>query len=209
MQRAQKLRLTGLAGVALLALVVPLGVAMAGPAGRPAPGAQSGKAVTSENSPSVETGIPADSGVNQGKSPAHGVGSTSPGSARTGLGLRRFPGRTARCGPELTVPRGIEAQTCVLGQAGRTRARTYYRNRSGHPLRAALTLLRPDGGSVQVHCAVPAADVPGVCETPAGPTLHAGGLPYDAVAEVSDAAGERLLLRSGSNSPMEGSGSDH
>ena len=209
MQRAQKLRLTGLAGAALLALVVPLGVAMAGPAGRPAPGAQSGKALTSENSPSTETGIPVDSGVNQDKGPAHGVGSRSSSSARTGLALRRFPGRTAHCGPELTVPRGIEAQTCVLGQSGRTRARTYYRNRTGTALRAALTLLRPDGESVQVHCAVPADDVPGVCETPAGPTLHAGGLPYAAVAEVSDAAGERLLLRSGSNAPMDASGSDH
>ncbi|RXS77802.1 hypothetical protein EST92_20705 [Streptomyces sp. TM32] len=200
--------MTGLAGAAVLALLVPLGVAMAGPAGRPAPGARSGAAFTSENSPSTETGNAVDSGLNQGKSPVRGVGSPSSGSARTGLAAGRFPGRTARCGPELTVPRGIEAQTCVLGQAGRTRARTYYRNRTGAALRAALTLLRPDGGSVQVNCAVPAADVPGVCETPAAPTLHAGGLPYAAVAEVSDAAGERLLLRSGSNSPMEDSGSD-
>ncbi|MBM4794622.1 hypothetical protein HXP44_21795 [Streptomyces sioyaensis] len=208
MQRAQKLRLTGLAGAAVLALVVPLGVATAGPAGHPVPGARSGTAFTSENSPSIETENTVDSGLNQGKSPARGVGSPSSSSARTGLAPGRFPGHTARCGPELTVPRGIEAQTCVLGQAGRTRARTYYRNRTGDALRAALTLLRPDGGSVQVNCAVPAGDVPGVCETPAAPTQHAGGLPYAAVAEVSDAAGERLLLRSGSNSPMEDSGSD-
>lgn len=209
MQRAQKLRLTGLAGIAVLAIVVPLGAAMAGPAHRAAPGAQSGKAAKAENSSSVETGKTGDSGVNPGKSPAHGSGSGSVSGTRSGPGPGRLPGRTARCGPELTVPQGIEAQTCVLAQAGRTRARTYYRNRTGNPLRAALTLLRPDGGAVQVNCAVPAAGVPGMCETPAGPTVHAGGLPYAAVAEVSDAAGERLLLRSGSNSPLQSGGSDH
>lgn len=208
MQRAQKLRLTGLAGIAVLAIVVPLGAAMAGPAHRVAPGTQPGTAAKAENSSSVETVNTAESGSNPGKSSATGTGSGSVSGPRTGPGSGRPPVRTARCGPELTVPQGIEAQTCVLARAGRTRARTYYRNRTGHPLHAALTLLRPDGGAVQVNCAVPAAGVPGMCETPAGPTVHAGGLPYAAVAEVSDAAGERLLLRSGSNSPLGSGGSE-
>lgn len=38
MQRAQKIRMIGLAGTALLALAVPLGAAMAGPAGHLVPG---------------------------------------------------------------------------------------------------------------------------------------------------------------------------
>ncbi|MFE2226213.1 hypothetical protein [Streptomyces kronopolitis] len=204
MQRAQKLRLTGLAGLAVVAIVVPLGAATAGPAHRVTPGAQPGAAAKAENSSSVETGNAAESGADPGRSPAPGADSGT--GHRPGPGL--FPGRTARCGPELTVPQGIEAQTCVLSRAGRTRARTYYRNRTGRPLRAALTLLRPDGGAVQVNCAVPAAGAPGMCETPAGPTVHAGGLPYAAVAEVSDAAGERLLLRSGSNSPLRSGSSE-
>ncbi|MFF3743579.1 hypothetical protein ACWDFH_14085 [Streptomyces kronopolitis] len=205
MQRAQKLRLTGLAGLAVLAIVVPLGAATAGPAHRVTPGAQPGAAAKAENSSSVETVSTAESGADPDRAPAPG---TDSGTVRPGPGPDRFPGRTARCGPELTVPQGIEAQTCVLSRAGRTRARTYYRNRTGRPLRAALTLLRPDGGAVQVNCAVPVAGAPGMCETPAGPTVHAGGLPYAAVAEVSDAAGERLLLRSGSNSPLRSGGSE-
>ncbi|WP_433857352.1 hypothetical protein [Streptomyces kronopolitis] len=205
MQRAQKLRLTGLAGVAVLALAVPLGAAMAGPAYRAAPGTQPGTAAKAENSSSDDMVDTAESGSDPGTSPAAGAGSGSASGPRTGPG--RLPGHTVRCGPELTAPQGIEAQTCVLSRAGRTRARTYYRNRTGRPLRAALTLLRPDGGAVQANCAVPAAGAPGMCETPAGPTVHAGGLPYAAVAEVSDVAGERLLLRSGSNSPLRSGGS--
>ncbi|GGN39165.1 hypothetical protein GCM10012285_15960 [Streptomyces kronopolitis] len=205
MQRAQKLRLTGLAGLAVLAIVVPLGAATAGPAHRVTPGAQLGAAAKAENSSSAETGNAAESGADPDRAPA--LRTDSGTGHRPGPGPDRFPGRTARCGPELTVPQGIEAQTCVLSRAGRTRARTYYRNRTGRPLRAALTLLRPDGGAVQVNCAVPAAGAPGMCETPAGPTVHAGGLRYAAVAEVSDAAGERLLLRSGSNSPLRSGGS--
>ncbi|GLW17094.1 hypothetical protein Stsp01_38370 [Streptomyces sp. NBRC 13847] len=212
MQRAQKLRLTGLAGLAVLAIVVPLGAATAGPAHRVTPGTQPGAAAKAENSSSVETGNTAESGADPDRAPALAPAPAPAPGTDSGTGHRpgpgRFPGRTARCGPELTVPQGIEAQTCVLSRAGRTRARTYYRNRTGRPLRAALTLLRPDGGAVQVNCAVPAAGAPGMCETPAGPTVHAGGLPYAAVAEVSDAAGERLLLRSGSNSPLRSGSSE-
>lgn len=72
-----------------------------------------------------------------------------------------------------------------------------------------LTLLRPDGRTVQVNCEVAAGGAPGVCETPATPTVHRSRPRYAAVAEIADAAGERLLLRSGSNSSAAGSGSEH
>ena len=46
------------------------------------------------------------------------------------LGLGTRP-TVARCGPELSSPDGIEAQTCVLTQERDTWARTYYRNATG------------------------------------------------------------------------------
>ncbi|MFD8543477.1 hypothetical protein [Streptomyces sp. NPDC059649] len=275
MQRAQKLRMTGLAGVAALAVAVPLGAAMAGPAEpllphRPPAAPRAGQGMrTTENHPMVgryaagERGARAGNngaevgsngantgeigtkvrktagrnaggtaGRNAGKSGAQvGKGAAAAGlsdgsaaapagspaglSAGTldgsldSLGLPLLSGRTTHCGPELASGRGIEAQTCVLTESGRTWARTYYRNITGGPLRAVLTLLRPDGRSVQVNCEVPAADVPGVCETPAGRTVRtgAGRTGYAAVAEFADPAGERLLLRSGSNSATDGRGS--
>ncbi|MCW7986112.1 hypothetical protein XF35_12680 [Streptomyces platensis subsp. clarensis] len=203
MQRAQKIRMTGLAGVAVLAGVVPLGAAMAGPADLTA----SGAAATSENSSAAKRGIRPSSGSKSGKSPVTVGARTSTGSP-TGPGLPPPSGRTSRCGPQLAAPGRIEAQTCVLAEDGLTWGRTYYRNLTGAPLRAALTLMRPDGTTVQVHCEVAASGVPGMCETPTGATVRGGG-PYGAVAEFSDVAGERLLLRSGSNSPAGGSGSDH
>ncbi|MFH9420172.1 hypothetical protein [Streptomyces sp. NPDC017529] len=102
----------------------------------------------------------------------------------------------------------MEAQTCVLSEGGRTWGRTYYRNTSGEPLYAVLTLMRPDGRTVQAHCAVPAGDEPGTCETPRQATAGGRQAPYTAVAEVADARGERLLLRSGSNAAPDASGSD-
>ncbi|MEV4921942.1 hypothetical protein [Streptomyces roseoverticillatus] len=122
---------------------------------------------------------------------------------------------TARCGPELTSPEGVEAQTCVLEQGNETWARTYYRNATGVPLRAVLTLMGPDGRTVQVHCRTTASDDPDGCETPRARTVRGveaaraearGEDPYTAVAEIaSDGASEdgKLLLRSGSNSPEE------
>ncbi|MEE4420870.1 hypothetical protein [Streptomyces bugieae] len=242
MQRAQKLRMTGLAGVAALAVAVPLGAAMAGPAEpllphRRAAGARLGQGTrTAENRPLLGRDMAGESGSKTGKS---GIGTAgkkgaamreigaaadkvaaaarshrparSPAGFRAGapdgplddLGLPLLSGRIIHCGPELASGRGIEAQTCVLTESGRTWARTYYRNVTGGALRAVLTLLRPDGRSVQVNCEVPAADVPGVCETPAGRTVRAGRTGYTAVAEFSDTAGERLLLRSGSNSAAD------
>ncbi|MFI9050646.1 hypothetical protein [Streptomyces sp. NPDC053427] len=228
MQRAPKIRLLSLAGTAVLAVVVPLAAATAGPAdtatwvddaltgsgARLAAAAGSAPENTHgskrENRPGSR---PDGARDNKAEKPADKAENGRSGRAfrgpLAGLGLPLLSGgdRTVRCGPELGSPRGIEAQTCVLAEKGLTWARTYYRNATGDPLRAVLTLLRPDGRSVQVHCEVPAAGVPGVCETPIGATRHRGRLRYDAVAEVSDAAGERLLLRSGANSAPEGEAS--
>ncbi|MEV0602317.1 hypothetical protein AB0I82_23865 [Streptomyces sp. NPDC050315] len=123
-----------------------------------------------------------------------------------GLGADAGNGRAARCGPELSSPHGIRAQTCVVSEGGRTRGVLYYRNTSGGPLRAALTLMRPDGRTVQTHCALSAADEPGTCATPSGATVR-GRAPYAAVAEVADVRSDRLLLRAGSNSAPPGAGS--
>lgn len=113
-----------------------------------------------------------------------------------GLGLAT----AARCGPELTSPDGIEAQTCVLTQGEETWARTYYRNATGRELSSVLSLMAPGGRTVRMHCAVGAHDEPGACETPRERTRGGTGA-YTAVAEFAapDGSGP-LLLRSGSNS---------
>ncbi|WP_329328015.1 hypothetical protein [Streptomyces luteogriseus] len=106
-----------------------------------------------------------------------------------------------RCGPELSSPDGIEAQTCVVTQGAQTWARTYYRNATGEALDVVLSLMGPYDRNVRMTCAVKAEDEPGTCETPREP---ARGNPaaYTAVAEVAERGGRGpLLLRSGSNSP--------
>ncbi|WP_037837824.1 hypothetical protein [Streptomyces sp. NRRL S-337] len=248
MQRAQKLRMTGLAGVAVLAVAVPLGAATAGPAApllphRRAAALRAGQGTrTAENHPLLAGDKAGKSGTEarrngakpgeivtkagerdakaggRGAKAVKGAGAAasrrpagSPAGSPDGLlggplddlGLPLLSGRITHCGPELGSGRGVEAQTCVLTERGRTWARTYYRNVTGGALRAVLTLLRPDGRSSQVNCEVPAADAPGVCETPAGRTVRGDRTGYAAVAEFTDAAGERLLLRSGSNSAAD------
>ncbi|MFI9029806.1 hypothetical protein [Streptomyces sp. NPDC053560] len=89
---------------------------------------------------------------------------------------------------------------------GHTKAVLYYRNTSGAPLRAVLTLMRPDGRTVQMHCTLPATGEPGSCGTPSAATVR-GDAPYSAVAEIADVRGDRLLLRAGSNSAPPGAGS--
>lgn len=110
------------------------------------------------------------------------------------------------CGPEVSSPHGVEAQTCVLVAEGRTWGRSYYRNTSGRALDAVLTVMGPAGRTVQIRCAVGPGDEPGLCETP---REESAGDPesYSAVAEfaVPDDEGQ-LLLRSGSNSPAPGDG---
>ncbi|CAM5631322.1 Secreted protein OS=Streptomyces alboniger OX=132473 GN=CP975_17250 PE=4 SV=1 [Streptomyces alboniger] len=109
------------------------------------------------------------------------------------------PADASRCGPELSSPDGVEAQTCVLTQDLETWARTYYRNVTGEELAAVLTMMGPGARTVRMHCAVGAGDEPGVCETPrersAGETAA-----YSAVAEFAAGESGALLLRSGSNS---------
>jgi hypothetical protein len=106
-----------------------------------------------------------------------------------------------RCGPEVSSPDGIEAQTCVVTQGVQTWARTYYRNATGEALDAVLTLMEPGARTVRMTCVVGAEDEPRTCETPREPTR--GNLAaYTAVAEFARRAGQGpLLLRSGSNSP--------
>ncbi|MFB9738035.1 hypothetical protein ACFQE4_15405 [Streptomyces thermocoprophilus] len=106
----------------------------------------------------------------------------------------------ARCGPELTSPDGVEAQTCVLTQGADTWARTYHRNATGRALETVLSLMGPKGRTVQVRCAVGAGDDPEVCDTPREP-VRGGPDDYTAVAEFAEAGEDGpLLLRVGSNS---------
>ncbi|MFI1681528.1 hypothetical protein [Streptomyces sp. NPDC020607] len=107
----------------------------------------------------------------------------------------------SRCGPELSSPDGIEAQTCVLTLGHDTWARTYYRNATGDELTAALTLMGPGGRTVQMHCEVEAGDEPAACETPRERSAGAAAA-YSAVAEYAAGETDGLLLRSGSNSPQ-------
>ncbi|MFF4950593.1 hypothetical protein [Streptomyces chattanoogensis] len=215
MQRAPKIRLISLAGTAALAVAVPLAAAAAGTAdtvrrtddARAEPGAKHGamSGGRSPEKPDKKSPKKSEKATDEAENSRSGGNSGDP-LAALGLPLLSDGGRTSRCGPELASPQGIEAQTCVLAERGLTWARTYYRNPTGAPLRAVLTLLRPDGRTVQVHCEVAATGEPGVCETPTGATGRRGRAPYDAVAEISDLAGERLLLRSGGNSaPGQGS----
>ncbi|MFB7334910.1 hypothetical protein ACFC00_25145 [Streptomyces adustus] len=145
-------------------------------------------------------GGPADSG-SAGSSEDEKAPSPDPGRSPLLLGLGLAT--AARCGPELTSPDGIEAQTCVMTQGEDTWARTYYRNATGDDLDAALSLMGPGGRTVQVDCAVGADDEPGICETPREPTRDVSDA-YTAVVEFAGSSGRGpLLLRAGSS--VEGS----
>ncbi|WP_432056565.1 hypothetical protein [Streptomyces sp. bgisy022] len=124
--------------------------------------------------------------------PGGRAGSTSPDASA-------FP--VLRCGPEVSSPEGIEAQTCLVARGDEIRGRTYYRNATGTALSAILVLIAPDGSSVRVHCAMEPDDEPAVCETPR--RLRRGDLgDHEAVTEFAGRAGHGpLLLRSGSNPP--------
>ncbi|MEU9083076.1 hypothetical protein [Streptomyces sp. NPDC048357] len=189
------LRLIGIGAGVLIILSLPLAGAIAGP---DFAGQDDGKggglfsalglSDSSRTSPAAPT-RPAGGAVEPGK----------PGPAEQ-------PRTDSRCGPEVSSPHGVEAQTCVLIGEGRTWGRSYYRNTSGRALDAVLTMMGPAGRTVQIRCAVGAGDEPGLCETP---KEDSAGDPdsYSAVAEfaVPDDEGE-LLLRSGSNSSVPGDG---
>jgi hypothetical protein len=133
-----------------------------------------------------------------GKAPGASVPSAVAALPALGQGLST----AVRCGPELSSPDGIEAQTCVVTRGAQTWARTYYRNATGEALDVVLSLMGPDDRNVRMTCAVGAEDEPGTCETPREPT-RGNPAAYTAVAEFAERGGRGpLLLRSGSNSPV-------
>ena len=180
---SRRLRLFVLVAVVAAVVAVPLTVASGGQAG------------DAGRTPPRGAGEPAgDAGARPDAKDPTAAPSRSP--LLLGIGLAT----AARCGPELTSPEGIEAQTCVLIQGADTWARTYYRNVTGKALDSALSLMGPEGRTVQLSCAVGAEDEPGMCETPRQHTRGALDA-YTAVAEFAGRAGRGpLLLRSGSNS---------
>ncbi|MDO0926926.1 hypothetical protein QQY24_16420 [Streptomyces sp. TG1A-8] len=187
----RRLRLLALAGAVAAVVALPLAVASTGQVGEAARG--EGRA-----------GVPAGGAAREVLRDLAGRDAGTPSAASPsrsrllGLGLAT----AARCGPELSSPDGIEAQTCVLTQGGDTWARTYYRNATGEVLDSVLSLMGPGGRTVGMRCATGTEDEPATCETPreaTGGSLDA----YTAVTEFSArGAGRPLLLRSASN--MEG-----
>ncbi|MER5831238.1 hypothetical protein ABT116_10465 [Streptomyces sp. NPDC002130] len=197
----RKTRLLALAGVvAACAIALPLAVASAGPvesarAKRAAVSVGTGARTSGSGADSRWSGSAAVRPSPRADGKALGASSDAPGLPALGQGLST----AVRCGPELSSPDGVEAQTCVVTQGAQTWARTYYRNTTGEALDAALSLMGPGDRTVLMTCAVEAEDEPGTCETPREP---ARGNPaaYTAVAEFAERGGRGpLLLRSGSN----------
>ncbi|MFE9258459.1 hypothetical protein [Streptomyces sp. NPDC006879] len=218
------LRMIGIGAGVLLAVLLPFAVASAGPSAPTSSGAPGVRPAV----PAALGGVaPEAPSTSVPSVPSHGLGSAASvadepaGKRRTLLGELGLAGtgpedgspsvggnpagRTAaRCGPALSSPEGVEAQTCVLVGGGETWARTYYRNATGDALRAVLTLMGPRGRTVQIHCAVAAGDEPGVCQTPHEASVG-GADEYTAVAEFAVPEEESpLLLRAGSNAPTVG-----
>ncbi|MEV6806430.1 hypothetical protein [Streptomyces sp. NPDC051132] len=214
--RPQRLRLLALGAVVAAVAALPLAVASAGQvgdAGRTAvPAAPLGDAKTGRGGGADEAGGTGSAGRSgesggtgaagtRGARGAGGAGAAGADSARRapfllGVGLAT----AARCGPELTSPDGIEAQTCVLRQGEDTWARTYYRNATGGSLDSVLSLMGPGGRTVQTRCVTGTDDAPATCETPRERN-RGGPDAYTAVTEfAAHGASGALLLRSGSNS---------
>ncbi|MFH9551016.1 hypothetical protein [Streptomyces sp. NPDC017435] len=183
------LRLLALGGAVAGAIALPLAMASAGPVGDE--GRAAGAAVARAAVEAAGTRAAAD-----GADPKAPPAEASRSPLLLGLGLAT----AARCGPELSSPDGVEAQTCVLSQGEDTWARTYYRNATGRALEAFLSLMGPEGRTVRTRCAVSAEDEPESCETPRERT-RGDRTAYTAVTEFAREAGDGpLLLRSGSNS---------
>ncbi|MFD9032644.1 hypothetical protein ACFVZW_16050 [Streptomyces sp. NPDC059567] len=189
------LRMIGLGAVVVCATLLPL-AALAGPAAGPGPGDDAKPKADGGLLPGLGLGAPEERPKPVIPAP----------SAPRQPSSSDLPGHASHCGPELTSPDGIEAQTCVLTEGPDTWARTYYRNATGQRLDSVLTLMGPAGRTVQVRCAIPAQDEPGACETPRERARGAASA-YSAVAEFAG-AGEGdstpLLLRSGSNAARTG-----
>ena len=206
-----RLRPIALASTVALAVALPLAVAVAGPS--PSSGGSVGRSALPSPSPSTSEPVIAAPAPSQERVERREAGARKEGedgrqeSLLSQFDVSGLPGEDAgdgrpvtSCGPELAAPDGVQAQTCVLSGNGRTWARSYYRNAANAPLHGALTLMRPDGRTLQTHCELPAVDEPATCETPRERTRGDLGA-YTAVAEFASRADEGpLLLRSGSNS---------
>ncbi|MGR4881735.1 hypothetical protein ACIPUC_20330 [Streptomyces sp. LARHCF249] len=192
------LRLIGIGAGVLIILSLPLAGAIAGP---DFAGQDDGK-----NGGLFSTLGLSDSSRTSPTASAPAAAPSTPPAGAEQAGPVEQPRTDSRCGPELSSPHGVEAQTCILVGEGRTWGRSYYRNTSGRALDAVLTVMGPAGRTVQIRCSIGPGDEPGLCETP---KEDSAGEPesYSAVAEfaVPDEEG-RLLLRSGSNSPEPGDG---
>ncbi|MEU7035366.1 hypothetical protein ABZ958_17000 [Streptomyces sp. NPDC046237] len=199
------LRMIGLGAVVVCATLLPL-VALAGQAGGPGPGAD---AKPRAEDRVQDAGRRADGGLLPGLGLGAPEAPPAPAPERSSAAAQApadLPGRASHCGPDLTSPDGIEAQTCVLTEGPDTWARTYYRNAGGQQLDSVLTLMGPAGRTVQVRCPVPARDEPGACETPRERSRGAASA-YSAVAEFAgsgEGGSTPLLLRAGSNMAAPG-----
>ncbi|MFD8808762.1 hypothetical protein [Streptomyces sp. NPDC059597] len=214
-----RLRLLTLAGLAAVAVLLPLGAVSAGQtdAGGPDPsaggasaGGTSGSAATAGRTAAAATPAAGTTvaGVPVVPAPAARTPAAVPSAPQAAVAGRERPGSlglgqatAVRCGPELSAPDGVEAQTCVLTRGGETWARAYYRNTTGDTVDALLSLMGPGGRSVLTRCVAGGDDEPATCDTP---RLRVRGVPaaYTAVAEFAgrgDAA--PLMLRVGSNFP--------
>lgn len=211
MECGSHLRVIALASVVALAGMLPLAAATAGPAG-PGRTVRVPHDALPPNSPSHGSRTPRASGLagGQGLLGASALGLV-PTAAEVlddgkGAGGRQAPRTFTECGPQLKSPEGVEAQTCVLTRGPDTFARTYYRNPTGRPLSAVMTLMRPDGRTVVVHCSLVAVDEPGTCDSPRERGVRGTGAePYDAVTEIASATRDRMLLRTGSEGGSGGS----
>ncbi|MFE9905336.1 hypothetical protein [Streptomyces achromogenes] len=181
--------LLALGAVVAAAVALPLTVASAGQVGEA--GRTAVPAALRADAKTGRTAVPAAPRADDGTG-AHGA-RRSP--FLLGIGLAT----ATRCGPALTSPDGIEAQTCVLTQGEDTWARTYYRNATGRSLDSLLSLMGPGGRTVQTRCATGTGDEPATCETPRE-RLRGRPDAYTAVTEFAERGGSGpLLLRSGSN----------
>lgn len=203
-QRAANPRMIALMSALALAVGLPIAAATAGPASSGDSNADAKADAKADANTKAGSGDSA-SGENSAVRPDKTSGASGIIGLLPRLGLpdaTGLSGSRATCGPELSSPEGVEAQTCVLTDRNQTWARTYYRNATGEPLHGVLTLMRSDGRTVQVHCPVGAEDEPATCETPREPLAKEAGRlsSYGAIAEIASADKERLLLRSGSNS---------
>ncbi|NJP64944.1 hypothetical protein [Streptomyces spiramenti] len=230
--RTSELRTTAVASAVALALALPLAFAKDDAqhsddlhASPPAATGTDGEAGTDGNGDEVADGGEGDRAeagaaeteVDQGgTAPGRGDEGAQPSGPKSAPGGKATespadrhadptdrPGATeAECGPAMSAPRGVEARTCVVTEGTDTWARVYYRNGSGEPLRGELTVRDPGGGSVEVHCDVPATEARGICETPRAPTVDdSTAARYSATAELAAPGTDSTLLRAATPGP--------